>query len=491
MHQPAPPPSRTFAKRLALVATALLALVVIVLAVSRYHEQQRSEAQRREIEERLAIAGELEQAGNLDAALAHLREAAAQCASDPSLEPLGERLTQRVDVLETTRAFLNEARDIQTCGALELGPGVGRIERRCADVLELHQKLRGGETLCRPEALADIDRKAADVRIVLAMRRVLSNSRHAEGRVALRSALDLLQRVEEMRGPSYSGWLLRAECQRRLGDAVAAERSAEQADRPGPRSAEDFYVRGYLALVRGPDVALEEFRLALQREPGYYPAHVGRLLAYQQKQDWTAAAAAATACLALRPGEAELFHRRGVAQFSLNEYQTALDDFDACLSREPKHRHCLYGRGRLHFLAGRWSLADRDFSAALAIDPEPSPYRWRGLCRAQLGRHREAAEDAEKALKLQPGGETTWYAARTYGRCVRAVQADTGASDRTTLADRYGNRAIELLRAALRDGFARRASEREILRAGADLDAIRNRPDFAELLRDVEARDEP
>jgi tetratricopeptide (TPR) repeat protein len=483
---------RRLRRRWAGIVVGVLTSLVILLAAHRYWQLQQTEAGRRQLEERVAIARELERAGNLDAALASFHHIINECEDDPAFEPVRARLGKEVSILEASRAFLKHASEIRAAGALEARAGTGgHIEQRCEDVLEVHRDLkeRLDETTFRPAQFDEIRARAADVRVVLAMRLLLRDPRDPDGRMAIRRALELLQRADEILGPSYRVWLLRSECQRRLGDLVAADHTLEQAEKLRPQTAEDFTLRGYLALrlAHNPAAAIEQFRHALQHDPGCYPAHTGLLRTFQDTNDWSNQVATATACLALRPGELDLFYLRGLAHFNLNEYPAALADLDACLQREPKHRDSLFWRGRLHLLAGRWQLAERDFTAALILDKDPSPYRWRAYARAMLNQHRDAVADVEQSLKLQPGPATSWHAARTYARCVRGIESDPKEKQN---AERYGKRAVELLRSAVRAGYGKRAGERELLRASADLDALRARRDFEELLRDVETRDQ-
>jgi tetratricopeptide (TPR) repeat protein len=96
-------------------------------------------------------------------------------------------------------------------------------------------------------------------------------------------------------------------------------------------------------------------------------------------------------------------------------------------------------------------LALRDFDKAIQLNPEDGDaYNGRGYARAQLGQYREAVQDAEEALRREPGvSEITYNAACIYAQAVAQVQAGDKEDERDSLTKQYQERAVELVRAAL------------------------------------------
>ena len=76
-------------------------------------------------------------------------------------------------------------------------------------------------------------------------------------------------------------------------------------------------------------------------------------------------------------------------------------------------------------------------------------------------------------------------AAFTLAACVSIARDDEDltAGERSEVAESYAQRALDLLRRAAERGFA----DAEALRADRDFDPIRGRPEFAEILRRIEA----
>jgi serine/threonine protein kinase len=108
-----------------------------------------------------------------------------------------------------------------------------------------------------------------------------------------------------------------------------------------------------------------------------------------------------------------------------------------------------------------------------------------------LGEHVQAATEMETLLtegKVQPGN--LYEFAYVYSRCSSLAAKDTRLSptERERLADRYGRRAVELLRQAQAAGYFRDANRLARLKENKDLDAVRGREDFKKLLAELEAK---
>ena len=137
------------------------------------------------------------------------------------------------------------------------------------------------------------------------------------------------------------------------------------------------------------------------RGPGPLRAHVGRF-SLARAGDLPAQATALTACSALQPAEPTLSFHRGLAGFD-SMIIRALDDWNATLRLRPDDAGTHFWRA--HFLAGRGAKpmktspppSDR---ARRASGFSGSPLAWR-MARARLGRHRDAADDAEQALAFR------------------------------------------------------------------------------------------
>jgi tetratricopeptide (TPR) repeat protein len=99
---------------------------------------------------------------------------------------------------------------------------------------------------------------------------------------------------------------------------------------------------------------------------------------------------------------ADVFRGRGQARMKSGRYPEAVDDYTRALERRSDGEIYLH-RGWAHFFSDSWKLALRDFEKAISLNPDQDDaYTGRGLSLVMLGRYRQAAADAEEALRRKP-----------------------------------------------------------------------------------------
>ena len=108
---------------------------------------------------------------------------------------------------------------------------------------------------------------------------------------------------------------------------------------------------------------------------------------------------------------------------------------------------------------------------------------------AHLGEHAQATAEMESLLaedKVQP--LNLYVFAYIYARCAAAVAKDARLPpvEREKLADKYGSRAVELLRKAQATGYFKAPDRLTRMKENQDLDTIRGRADFQKLLVDLD-----
>lgn len=95
--------------------------------------------------------------------------------------------------------------------------------------------------------------------------------------------------------------------------------------------------------------------------------------------------------------------------------------------------------------------------------------------------HAAAMRTIDEAMRVSAGGtDELLAAARFAARCVALAEQDAARSQekRTELASQYGDRAVGLLRDAVKKGYR----DAKALQADADLAPLRMRKDYAEVL---------
>src|SRR5206468_220256 len=99
-----------------------------------------------------------------------------------------------------------------------------------------------------------------------------------------------------------------------------------------------------------------------------------------------------------KPLEA-VYRGRGLARAELGQYPGAIDDYTKALELEPTSAVLAY-RGWAHVVCDAPKLALRDFELAIELDPKNGDaYNGRGIVRAGQARFRDAANDADEAVR--------------------------------------------------------------------------------------------
>jgi tetratricopeptide (TPR) repeat protein len=140
------------------------------------------------------------------------------------------------------------------------------------------------------------------------------------------------------------------------------------------------------------------------------------------------------------------------------------------------------------------SLANRDRSIELNEDPFRRKERlFRAMSLAHVGQYRRATEETEVLVKegAIPGWDGTFYdLATVLAVCIPHVAKDKQLSEaeRAKLKEQYGRSAVEIMGLAEKRGYFAQRDARQDLRTDPDLNPVRERPDFQELLRRVQAK---
>jgi tetratricopeptide (TPR) repeat protein len=305
-------------------------------------------------------------------------------------------------------------------------------------------------------ALAELDR-AVNLRPELHHARVSLAEAH-QRRGDFRRALAQLNAAVARQPKMADLYRQRARLHLKLHDQAAGLADLDQAVRLGqggaPRLlAADQVERGRLLYDAG---RYEQARQACveagKAQPGYAPAIRLEAEALLQLKRYKEAAAAFERYQRADRArlDANLFHKQALAYLEAGDLAAALHCCTQGLARQP-------ASAELHALRG-WALlmkeapkpAQEDFAAALKLDPKNAEaFSGRGMARAALGQHRQAVQDAEQAVALEPRSNRTLYsAARILARAATA--ATQGGPRRDPQGFRYQERAAALLRDALR-----------------------------------------
>ena len=202
--------------------------------------------------------------------------------------------------------------------------------------------------------------------------------------------------------------------------------------------------------------ALSACAAALEVAPLFLDAHLLRIDVLRKLKRHSEVIRSCDVLLTQGKPSAELYELRALAKQELKDYEGAIEDNTLAHAMRPRSASILERRGGLFLITDAPRLALRDFEGAIALDPSSrssaDAYLGRGLARASLGLHREAAADASRALRLgEPTDERLYSAARIYAKAAGAATAEVSKSGQAavSLASRYQDEALEQLRKAI------------------------------------------
>ena len=207
-------------------------------------------------------------------------------------------------------------------------------------------------------------------------------------------------------------WDERADLHLKLREAEAAKRSAERAKATPTTTAHDFFLSG-AGLVYREEIAkaLPILKRAARLEPANFWAMFHAGYAHFRAGHFPEAEAYFTACISLRPDYWVNWFRRAVTLEKRGELKAAEDDLDTGLKLKPDDARALYERGVLANRMGRNPEAVAWLDRAVATGkPLSRTFLARGQIKNLLGDTDGGARDIAKGFELPPADEMDWVA---------------------------------------------------------------------------------
>jgi eukaryotic-like serine/threonine-protein kinase len=205
------------------------------------------------------------------------------------------------------------------------------------------------------------------------------------------------------------------------------------------------------------DEALTACEYALESDRNFLEAHRLRIDVLRKLKRHREVISSCDALLTGGKPSSELYELRSLAKQDLNDYQGAIEDATLAIAIRAGNAALLARRGGLFLVTDAPRSALRDFDESIKLEPSgpdsADAYIGRGLTRATLGLHREAADDATQASRLgKPSHTRLCNAARIYAKAAVAATAEAKKSgqDAVGLVFRYQDQAVELLRQAIK-----------------------------------------
>jgi tetratricopeptide (TPR) repeat protein len=111
----------------------------------------------------------------------------------------------------------------------------------------------------------------------------------------------------------------------------------------------------------------------------------------------------------LYPKSAIAYALRAKCQLALGNQYSAIYDLTQAISRDNTLADCYLDKGQAHYQLTEYVDAFREFDKAVWYfrDEQPDAYRWRALCRLELGQVKQAEGDLRRAVLL--GDENSFH----------------------------------------------------------------------------------
>ncbi|MBK8027102.1 MAG: tetratricopeptide repeat protein [Chloroflexi bacterium] len=149
--------------------------------------------------------------------------------------------------------------------------------------------------------------------------------------------------------------------------AIAETLCAQEADPSNPIVYNN--IAFFLSRLGRNDEALETYAEAIRLDPEYRSALVNRGDLYLSLEDYRSAIADYDRAIEGEPS-GYAHNRRGIAYFNLNEYEAAELDFDAAFTLEPDEAVYVRNRAAARFQIENYVASAEDFAEAARLDPD-------------------------------------------------------------------------------------------------------------------------
>ena len=178
---------------------------------------------------------------------------------------------------------------------------------------------------------------------------------------------------------------------------------------------------------------------------------------------------------------AVVWNKMGIAYHQMTQLDAAMKRYQRSIRLDPKYPEAINNLGTIYYAEKRYGKATQYYKRALKLAPESaSIYSNLGTAYFARRKYKEAAETYDIALKLDP---EIFEHHSTYGVLLQESSVAERAKFHFYLAKTYAKagqneRALQCIRKALEEGF----SERKRLLEDPEFTALRNLPEFKELL---------
>ena len=183
---------------------------------------------------------------------------------------------------------------------------------------------------------------------------------------------------------------------------------------------------------------IEDYTDAIEIDPNYGPAYIGRGIAKEHLRDYQGAIQDFTDAIKLKSTNySRIYFNRGIAKEHLRDYQGAIQDYTEAISLKSDYALAYNNRGVTQVVLGNYQEAIKDYTKAIEIDPNyATAYYNRGLTKVEKGDYQGAIEDFTQAIDLNPNFAYAYY---NRGLAKRSLGDYQGAEQDFAMAKKLKN----------------------------------------------------
>jgi len=161
--------------------------------------------------------------------------------------------------------------------------------------------------------------------------------------------------------------------------------------------------------VTNPKKAIEYLDNAINLQPDYADAYIGRGIAYKSLGQHQLAIEDYSKAIRLQLDNAYAYNNRGVAYAELGQYQQAIEDYNKAINLKQDYATVYNNRGNVYVKLGQYQRAIEDFNVAISLKTDyANAYFNRGIAYGKLSQYQRAIEDYNKSIYLQPDNDMVY-----------------------------------------------------------------------------------
>jgi len=196
-----------------------------------------------------------------------------------------------------------------------------------------------------------------------------------------------------------------------------------------PKTADDFFLKGFAAQMDGNQVkALEYYQKAIQLNPKFKGVYLNIGSMYLFTDKYEEAIKYYQKEIELNPKFAFAYNNIGIAYDKMGKYEEAIKYYQKAIEVNPEYAEACYNKGLTYNNIGKYDEAIKSFRKAIKLNPKyTEAYNNMGNAYIFIGKYEEAIQSYQKVIELNPNDASVYNnmgnAYNITGKYEEAVQS--------------------------------------------------------------------